>query len=128
MVCLLTGRSAVRQATDAARSFGQRQGLSDDNIARLTVVIEELVANLFEHGGVDCDDQVELMLAGEPEGNRVILIDPGEPFDPRSAPTDQGNSERGGGVGLDLIRSWAEIIGYEVTGDGNRLEFLLPLR
>lgn len=128
MVCLLTGGDAISQATNAARAFGKTQGLAEEHVARLCILIEELVANLFEHGGVTGADQVELMLLGEPLGIRVILVDPGMPFDLRLAPPGQGNSDRGGGVGIDIVRAWAQIVGYDVTAEGNRLEFLLPLR
>lgn len=127
MVCLLTGNDAIRQATNAAHAFGKAQRLTEDHLARLCIVIEELVTNLFDHGGVTGADQVELMLLGEPPGIRVILVDPGKPFDPRSAPPSQGNRDRGGGVGIDIIRAWAQIVGYDATTEGNRLEFLLPL-
>lgn len=127
MVCLLTGDGAVRQAVSATRTFGEAQKLAEEQIARLCIVIEELVINLFDHGGVTRADQIELMLMAEPQGIRVVLADPGAPFDPRSAEPGQGNSDRGGGVGIDVVRAWAEIVGYEVTAEGNRLEFLLPL-
>jgi hypothetical protein len=36
--------------------------------------------------------------------------------------------ERGGGIGIDIVRSWAQFVAYDVTAEGNRLELLLPLR
>ena len=128
VICLLTGSSAVRQATRAARSFGEAAKLDEDELARFCIIIEELVANLFEHGGVTSTDQIELMLIDEAQGIRVVLVDPGKPYDPRSAPSGKPNADRGGGVGLDIVRSWAQIIGYEVTSDGNKLEIILPIR
>ena len=128
VICLLTGKGAVNQAIRAARDFGEAVKLDEDELARFCIVIEELVANLFEHGGVTSIDQIELMLVGEHHGIRVVLVDPGRPFDPRFAPAGEANPDRGGGVGLDIVRAWAEIIGYEVTSEGNKLEILLPLR
>ena len=52
MSCSLTGDDAVTQASDAARAFGELQWLGEDELARLSIVIEELIANLYEHGGV----------------------------------------------------------------------------
>jgi anti-sigma regulatory factor (Ser/Thr protein kinase) len=122
----LQGGNAVHQAVVLARSFGEAQRLRDDNIARLCIVIEELVTNLYEHGELTDDDNVDLSLAREPDGIRIIITDPGKPFDPRSATPKLDRPERGGGAGLDIIRSWARAIDYAVTSDGNRLELVLP--
>ena len=128
MSCLLRGSDAISKAIAAARAFGEASGLGKDQLARLCIVIEELVANLCDHGGLIGLDEVELTLLGEPHHVRVTLVDRTPPFDPRLAPPGEQNPERGGGVGVDIVRAWAQIIGYEVTADGNRLEFLLPLR
>lgn len=103
------------------------QWLADDELARLSIIIEELVANLYEHGGVTAEQQVELRLASEPGGIRITILDPGTPFDPRSAPTPRARPERGGGAGIDMVSAWAEYVDYQVTDKGNRLELLLPV-
>lgn len=128
LACTLEGEAAIARATDTARSFGQAQGLADDELARLCILIEELVANLYDHGGLTDTDRVELILSAERGHIRVALIDRGAPFDVRTAPRGGEIPERGGGAGLDIVRAWAEIVGYDVTEEGNRLEFLLPIR
>jgi anti-sigma regulatory factor (Ser/Thr protein kinase) len=125
--CQLRGGNAVLQAVGVARAFGEAQSLTHDNCARLCIVIEELVANLYEHGGVKDGEKVELDLAREPKGIRVTIVDPGQPFDPRSAAPSRERPERGGGSGLDIIRSWARVVDYSATPEGNRLELLLPV-
>jgi anti-sigma regulatory factor (Ser/Thr protein kinase) len=125
--CRLQGSGAVRSATDAARAFGEAQQLAADDLARLCVVIEELVANLYDHGGLTEADSVELTLDREPGGIRVGIADPGTPFDPRSAARKRVRPKRGGGAGIDLIRSWAQLIDYQVTQEGNRLDLVLPI-
>jgi anti-sigma regulatory factor (Ser/Thr protein kinase) len=126
MSCSLQGDDAVTQASDAARAFGELQWLGEDELARLSIVIEELIANLYDHGGVSRDQEVRLELASEPEGIRVTIIDPGTPFDPRQ-PLFRDRPERGGGAGIDIVRAWAQLVSYETTDDGNRLELFLPL-
>jgi anti-sigma regulatory factor (Ser/Thr protein kinase) len=128
VACTLSGSDAVARAIEAARRFGEAQLLPENELARLCIVIEELVANLYDHGGLTGADKVELVLINEPGHIRVTLADPGAVFDLRSAPKERQPPDRGGGVGLDIVRAWAQIVGYEVTSDGNRLEFLLPLR
>jgi serine/threonine-protein kinase RsbW len=127
MTCPLAGADAVTQASDAARAFGEMQWLSEDETARLCIIIEELVANLYDHGGVGRDEEITLTLASEPKGLIITLTDRGKPFDPRQPRRKSDPADRGGGAGIDIIRSWAVITGYEVTDEGNRLELLLPL-
>ena len=120
-------RRRSAEASEAARAFGKAQWLAEDELARLCIVIEELVANLYDHGGVTQEDEVELSLISDPEGIRVIIIDPGVPFDPWEMPQRADMPERGGGAGIDIVRAWAQFIDYGVTDQGNRLELLLPL-
>jgi anti-sigma regulatory factor (Ser/Thr protein kinase) len=124
----LSGEDAIAGAAAAARGFAQSQWLDDDELARLCIVVEELVANLYDHGGLTDQDEVTLDFAVEPDGVRVVIGDPGEPFDPWKAPRNAEPIERGGNVGIDIIRAWASFISYSPSPDGNRLEFLLPVR
>ena len=121
------GRNAASLASDAAREFGHAQWLAEDEVARLCIVIEELVTNLYDHGGLGESDEVELTLSSEADGIGVILIDPGVPFDPWEAPMPVETPDRGGGAGIGIVRAWAELVDYRVTEQGNRLELLLPL-
>lgn len=124
----LRGERAIGQATEAARAFGIAQGLTRDDLARLCIVVEELVANLYDHGGVTVQDEIRLAFASDPKGIRITVIDPGTPFDPWSAPPTAHSMKGGGNAGTDLVRAWAEPIGYRSSGEGNQLELLLPFR
>jgi anti-sigma regulatory factor (Ser/Thr protein kinase) len=124
----LRGRSAIGQAADAARAFGQSERLADDDLARLCVVVEELVANLYDHGGLTERDEVALGFASGQDGVRVSIVDPGLPFDPWTAAPKAERKSRGGGAGIDIVRAWAQLLSYSSTSDGNRLEILLPSR
>ncbi len=125
--CRISGTTAVTQASDAARAFAEAQWLGEDEVARLCIIIEELVANLYDHGGVSREEEVILSLASEPKGLAISIVDPGTPFDPRQPRGKTAQPDRGGGAGIDIIRSWALITSYEVTDEGNRLELFLPL-
>lgn len=121
----LQGAQAIRQAVDAARGFGTRHRLIGGQLTRLCIVVEELVANLYDHGGVTEQDVVDLAMALDPRGIRVAITDPGIPFDPWSVAST--SERRGGGAGLSLIRTWAEPISYRSTAIGNHLELMLPV-
>ena len=125
--CQLQGSKAVRDALGAAHRFGEVQQLSEDQLARLCIIIEELIANLYDHGGLTEEDKVEMSLGREPDGIRIIIADPGKPFDPRSAAPRRERPARGGGAGIDIVRSWAHFVDYSATQDGNRLELMLPI-
>jgi anti-sigma regulatory factor (Ser/Thr protein kinase) len=128
LACVLQGQQAIADAADAARAFASSQWLTGDEAARLCIVVEELVANLYDHGGLKGQDEVGLDFTTEPDGIRVTIIDPGAPFDPWTAPRKIESPDRGGGVGIDIIRAWAQFVDYRVSDEGNRLEFLLPVR
>lgn len=122
----LDGPDPVHLAVTLARSFGETHGLAPQDAARLAVVVEELVMNLFDHGGVTGGAGVLLGIVREAGGVRMLLVDPGSPFDPRSCAVEAAIPDRGGGAGLALVRAWAEIVDYR-SGEGvNRLELRLP--
>ena len=123
----MSGEHVVKDALRMTHDFGAAQSLSDKDLARLCVVVEELFANLYDHGGLTADHPVTLTLRREPRGVRVLMIDPAAPFDPRSAPNSDHPPERGGGAGIAIVRAWTEFIDYSATGEGNRLELLLPI-
>ena len=118
----------MRAACDAARDFGDIQGLTDEEIARLCIVVEEWVSNLFEHGGLTGKAEIELTFSSETDGIRIIISDSSRPFDPREFPRTVLQPERGGGAGIHIIRAWAELVAYDSTAEGNRLELMLPIR
>jgi anti-sigma regulatory factor (Ser/Thr protein kinase) len=127
LVITLGGEDAVHAATAAARSFAAEFGLGHDDTARLCIVIEELVTNLYEHGGVSGGDRVKLAFASEPGGVRIVLDDPGIAFDPRGTASG-AVPDRGGGAGVNLVRAWTQILDYRSIGGVNTLSLLLPLR
>ena len=122
------GDQAIGLAADAARAFGSAQWLDDDELARLCIIVEELVANLYEHGGLTPNDQVELSFSCERDGIEVAIVDPGRPFDPWNTPRTGERKDRGGGAGIDIVTAWAQLVRYDVTDAGNRLVFLLPVK
>jgi serine/threonine-protein kinase RsbW len=122
----LEGDCAIAQAVDAARAFGQAQRLAGDDLARLCIVVEELIANLYDHGGVTEQDEVQFVLASDPAGIRVSIIDGGLAFNPWSDPIAAENGQ-GGGAGVRLVRAWAQLIRYQSSDDGNQLELLVPV-
>ncbi len=119
------GATAVAVLTEAARRFSEDNGLAPTQAARLAILVEELVTNTVEHGGVEEDQRIDLILANEAEGVLLILSDPGRAYDPRSHDASNDIPERGGGAGLDLVRQWADILAYRRAGTRNELRLRL---
>lgn len=122
----LSGPTTVHDATCAARAFAASASLAETDAAHLSIIVEELVTNLYDHGGLGADDVVELALAQTDSGVGLTLTDSGRRFDPSIAQTDTPTPDRGGGAGLKLLRSWADKIEYRSVGGRNCLTLQLP--
>lgn len=117
------GPESVHRAVALAQSYAAEHSLPPDQNAKLAVLVEEAVTNVYEHGGADAG---WLVLAPDPAGICMLLADNGAPFDPRSvAESELPNLERGGGAGLAMIRAWAEIADYRREDGLNLLELVL---
>ena len=125
--CQFAGDNIVIEATTAARDFAVEQGMTRGDVSRLCVIIEELVANLYEYGGLARTDAIKLSLVRTPEGITILLSDPGRPFDPRTATSNRPRPDRGGGAGIDIVRAWTRFVDYVVQPRQNRLELLMPI-
>jgi len=126
--CRFAGDRAVSDAANAARSFAVEQGITPSDVSRLCVIIEELVANLYEHGGLTGSDAIDLSLYGAPEGISIVLSDPGRPFDPRTATPRKPRPARGGGAGINIVCAWTRFVDYVAQPGQNRLELFMPIR
>jgi anti-sigma regulatory factor (Ser/Thr protein kinase) len=106
---------------EATQAFALEHALKVDHAARLSIVVEELVCNLVEHGGVGEDGLIELALTREDGVVAIALSDSGIAFDLRKVESDETIPDRGGGAGIDLVRAWTEIVDYASEPGRNRL-------
>ena len=120
--------AASLAALAAAEDFATDAGLDARGGARLAVVVEELVSNAIRHGTAGGKIAIDLSLESGDGEIALVLEDDGIAFDPTEQRVFTGpNPETGGGVGLALVRAWANAIGYTRTNDRNRIELLLRL-
>jgi serine/threonine-protein kinase RsbW len=122
----LRGPDSVHLAVMMVHEFCAAHALQPDCRARLAIVVEELMMNLVDHGGLGTDDVVEIGLQREHEAVHMLMIDHGTPFDPRRAAGDAPIPDRGGGAGLAFVNAWTEIVDYRTSDGANRLELRLP--
>ena len=107
---------------EAAQAFGIDRALEVGHAARLSIIIEELVYNLVDHGDIGEDGLIELVLTHEDGVVGIALSDSGVTFDPRGAESDEAIPERGGGAGIDLVRGHGRLAGpRKVDVDGVEL-------
>ena len=124
----VSGETAVRDAAEAARDYAVEQGIGGDDAAHFCIIVEELVANLYEHGNLALDDRVGLTFSRTTGGIAIVLTDPGSPFDPRQAGANAAVPARGGGAGINMVKRWATLVDYAAGPNRNRLELLVPIR
>ena len=120
--------AASLAALAAAEDFAHEAGLDARGGARLAVVVEELVSNAIRHGAEGGAIAIDLTLeAGEGE-IALALIDDGVAFDPTAERNFTGpDAETGGGVGLALVKAWANAFRYTRDGGRNLIELRLRL-
>lgn len=123
----VAGPTALGDAIAATRRYAIDHGLGDKDQARLCIIVEELITNLCEHGVCDSAHDIALGLWRHDSNVQLTIEDNGAPFDPRGMPDAREIPRRGGGVGLKLVKAWAQILGYETVKGRNRLELNIPL-
>ncbi len=116
---------SLRPALVEVHEFAGRIALDAAMTRRLVIVVEELLVNLLEHSGESAGGgqlSASLRLDETARGLVLRLEDDGVPFDPRGAgAVDMPNQDRGGGVGLALVKAFAQIESYTTKSGLNRL-------
>lgn len=101
-------------------------GLSDEVAFRLDVCLAEAVSNVIAYAFADPRGRSVTVEADLRQGLlRVAVEDDGDPFDPLTfaAPSLPASLEEApiGGLGIHLIRTMADEVGYERQDGRNRL-------
>ena len=122
----LSGLTAVHDAVAAARAFADTAVIDPAAGSRLAVLIEELVTNLYDHGGLASDQAFGLELACANGQVTLILLAPGPEFDPRG-PSPRRTSSAGAGAGLKLVKAWSRRLEHAYVDGHNRLFLTLPV-
>lgn len=112
---------ALRPALVEVHEFAGRAALDAAMTRRLAIVAEELLVNLLEHAipaNPNGEIAVALKLDWRDDTLFLALEDDSVRFDPRRVTLlELPNAERGGGVGLALVKAFATIDDY-ASADG----------
>lgn len=118
---------AVAGALAVVRAFVQQADLGRDPAERLAIIVEEWIANVVEHGEPPPGSRIGVRLFQRADLIRITITDAGGAFDPRDATFEGPNVDRGGGVGLELMRAWSRVSAYGRRAGRNRLVLEMPL-
>ena len=122
----VSGPSSISDAITGTRDFADKAAIGQENLARLAIIVEELVANLYDHGGLGSDDIVEIEMESSRDCVRLVVDAPGSDFYPGAPLANTEIPERGGGAGLKLVQAWSLVIDHEHGNGRNRWTVALP--
>jgi anti-sigma regulatory factor (Ser/Thr protein kinase) len=119
-------RSEIPRLAELAERFGEENGLPEDGILSLNLVLDEVVTNIIENAYDDAGEhEIHVMLAFEGAELTVRVADDGRAFDPLQRPPpdlDLPIEDRPiGGLGIHIVRSVMDTVAYERTDGRNIL-------
>jgi serine/threonine-protein kinase RsbW len=114
----ISGPGELEKLVGFAADFGRKAGLAGKDLFTLQLVVEELVTNVLEHGGIPAGEEagrVELSI-GDGE-MRIRLDDRGKEFNPlllpEPAPVPPLEERPIGGLGVHFCRKLTDAQDYE---------------
>jgi len=113
---------------------GAQAGLSEDDVAKLELVVDEACANVIEHAyGNDVSQEITVRATFDDKEIRIGIVDAGCGFDPSNVPSEELSKliaeRRSGGLGLRIIRTLMDQVRYEIEpGKKNELQMVKRLR
>lgn len=114
------------RAMEEAVHFIEANGIRSESIYAANLAIEEMVTNTLKFGYDDASPH-DILLRVEIQPERLLLVieDDGHEFNPLTAPVPDVNlradQRRPGGLGIHLVRKFAEEMSYERRDGRNRL-------
>jgi len=131
---LATATADVVSAASAwARDLCEEVRLAPDDAYRVDLVVTELVQNVVDHAaGARGPVTLELLATVDRDAFRLTVADAGPPFDPLQhvpSPRPETLAEATpGGLGIALVRDFADDCRYEHSGGWNRLTAVFRLQ
>jgi serine phosphatase RsbU (regulator of sigma subunit)/anti-sigma regulatory factor (Ser/Thr protein kinase) len=123
--------AGVAQASIWLRALCEQSGLSSNLVERADLCLSELLANIAEHVGAAAG-AVCVRLDLIADGLQFRVEDHGPPFDPLAYETAARPhslaTARIGGLGIHLVRSFADETRHERANDGNHIHVVLRSR
>ena len=108
-------------------SIGRQATLSEEEINKLELAVDEACANVIEHAyGHDITKDVSVRATFDDEKLKISVIDEGRGFDPgkvnQKSVDELIHERRSGGLGIRLIKNLMDEVNYEIEpGQKNEL-------
>jgi len=121
----------LHDALEFVAAFAALKRLSERDLLRLQLVIEELFTNTIMHGyGTECDDPIEIALGAAPGRVTVRYEDAAGPYDPARALATSRVSEPleqrpVGHLGVHLVAAIVDDMRYARIGGRNQLQIVM---
>ena len=115
--------SDVAAIDDWIEQVAAKWRASERTMFNARLCIAELAANAFEHGGSKPDDHIVVMLRQVDGSLEIEFLDSLRPFDPTTAVAAKSPPSGAGGLGLTLVRAYANDLSYSNDGTYNRVKF-----
>jgi anti-sigma regulatory factor (Ser/Thr protein kinase) len=123
--------TAAGAARDVVERFSQQWRIAGGDVARVLIVVEELVTNIAKYGYTGEPGHIELRLRLAGGRLTILLIDDGAAFDPfAAAPPDLEapiEARRVGGLGLPIVKAWMDRTRYRRAGRYNVVTVSRPV-
>lgn len=125
LACTLnSGCDCVHVLVSAVEVVSRRAGLSEREINRMALAVDELFANIGRHGYRGREGRIEMMASFDGAALRFELRDHAPPLDDPGVwqvrEVEDDGAPRAGGLGLRLIRAIMDEVRHERLADGNR--------
>lgn len=119
---------------DFVASIGEKAGFDENEVARITLAVDEACANVIEHAYSDDETrQVTIRAALDSEDLSFEIVDNGRGFEPMQVSEDDVaeliRKRKSGGLGMRLIRAVMDDVKYQITpGEKNELRMVKRLK
>ena len=123
----------LHDALEFVAAFAALKRLSERDVLRLQLVIEELFTNTVMHGyGQECDDPIQIALGAAPGRVTVRYEDAAGPYDParalatsRERVSEPLEQRPVGHLGVHLVAAIVDDMRYARIGGRNQLQILM---
>jgi serine/threonine-protein kinase RsbW len=129
---LSTNLAELAPLAEAVESFAEQCGWGAAVTMQINLILEEIVVNAIDYGYPDGRaGRIEVFLDASPGDIRIRIEDDGDAFDPfsQAPPNLSANlADRPiGGLGLHLVRSYADSCAYRYVNGRNRIDLVKRL-
>jgi len=103
----------------------KRWSLPEKLITELSLILDELLANIIEHGNCEKESLIDIKLVKGDTQITLIVADEGAHFDPTITPVPDISlpleKRKSGGIGIHLVRSFCNTCNYKRIHNKNVL-------